>query len=127
MLSRSLLAAGIVGGLLAAAHPAAAQWPNQFGTYQNSPQVYAPSGTYLGNLNGNQFDPNSVANPYGPHGSPFAPNSIHLWQPLRVQIELRREFEARGWDVCLVAWVPRPPLGDHGSLTVYIDARKEGR
>jgi len=75
MLSRSLLAAGIVGGLLAAAHPAAAQWPNQFGTYQNSPQVYAPSGTYLGNLNGNQFDPNSVANPYGPHGSPFAPNS----------------------------------------------------
>lgn len=50
MLSRSLLAAGIVGGLLAAAHPAAAQWPNQFGTYQNSPQVYAPSGTYLGNL-----------------------------------------------------------------------------
>jgi len=67
MLSRSLLAAGIVGGLLAAAHPAAAQWPNQFGTYQNSPQVYAPSGTYLGNLNGNQFDPNSVANPCGPY------------------------------------------------------------
>jgi hypothetical protein len=67
-------AGAIVVGLLAA-YPAAAQW-NQFGNSRNSPQIYAPDGTYLGDLNRNQFDPNSVANPFGPHGSPFAPNSI---------------------------------------------------
>ena len=50
-----------------AAFPAAAQ----------SPQIYAPDGTYLGNLNTNQFDPNSVSNPFGPYGSRFSPNSIN--------------------------------------------------
>ena len=50
-----------------AAFPAAAQ----------SPQIYAPDGTYLGNLNTNRFDPNSVSNPFGQYGSRFAPNSIN--------------------------------------------------
>ena len=31
---------------------------------------------YLGNLSANEFDPNSVANPYGA-GSPFKPDSIN--------------------------------------------------
>lgn len=35
------------------------------------------SGTYLGNLNSNRYDPNSVANPYGQYGSPYSPNSIN--------------------------------------------------
>lgn len=43
----------------------------------NSPQIYAPNGTYLGNLNNNQFDPNSVSNPYGRYGSQFSPNSVN--------------------------------------------------
>lgn len=42
-----------------------------------SPEIYAPDGTYLGELNGNQYDPNSVADPYGQYGSPYAPNSIN--------------------------------------------------
>jgi len=42
-----------------------------------SPQIYAPDGTYLGNLNTNRFDPNSVSNPYGQYGSQYAPNSIN--------------------------------------------------
>jgi len=42
-----------------------------------SPQIYAPDGTYLGNLNSNQFDPNSVSNPYGQYGSQYSPNSIN--------------------------------------------------
>jgi hypothetical protein len=41
-----------------------------------SPQIYAPDGTYLGNLNSNRFDPNSVANPFGRYGSPFSPDSV---------------------------------------------------
>lgn len=53
--------------LLLAAVPAMAQ----------SPQIYAPDGTFLGNLNQNRFDPNSVSNPYGPYGSRFSPNSIN--------------------------------------------------
>jgi hypothetical protein len=42
-----------------------------------SPQIYAPDGTYLGNLNTNRYDPNSVSNPYGQYGSPYSPNSIN--------------------------------------------------
>jgi hypothetical protein len=44
---------------------------------QQSPRLYAPDGTYLGNLNTNRFDPNSVSNPYGQYGSPYSPNSIN--------------------------------------------------
>ena len=42
-----------------------------------SPRIYAPDGTYLGNLNTNQFDPNSVANPFGRYGNPYSPDSIN--------------------------------------------------
>jgi hypothetical protein len=31
---------------------------------------------YLGNLNQNQFDPNSVNNPFGRYGSPYSPDSV---------------------------------------------------
>jgi hypothetical protein len=44
---------------------------------QESPRLYAPDGTYLGNLNTNQYDPNSVSNPYGRYGNPFSPDSIN--------------------------------------------------
>lgn len=42
-----------------------------------SPILVAPDGTYIGNLNKNPYDPNSVANPYGIHGSPYATDSIN--------------------------------------------------
>lgn len=35
------------------------------------------TGQYLGNLNANQFDPNSVANPYGRYGSQYSMDSIN--------------------------------------------------
>lgn len=35
------------------------------------------TGKYLGNLSSNQFDPNSVSNPYGRYGSKFSPDSIN--------------------------------------------------
>lgn len=40
-------------------------------------RLYAPNGQYLGNLNSNQYDPNSVANPYGRYGSRYSPDSIN--------------------------------------------------
>lgn len=40
-------------------------------------RLYSPSGQYLGNLNNNQFDPNSVSNPYGRYGSKYSPDSIN--------------------------------------------------
>ena len=40
------------------------------------PQIYADDGTYLGNLSNNRYDPNSVSNPYGAHGSPYG-NTIN--------------------------------------------------
>jgi len=46
-------------------------------TWAGSPIVVAPDGTYLGNLNSNPYDPNSVANPYGRYGSPYSPDSIN--------------------------------------------------
>lgn len=34
-------------------------------------------GRYLGNLNSNQFDPDSVSNPFGRYGSKFSPDSVN--------------------------------------------------
>jgi len=50
---------------------------NPYGTTFNSPKLYDSQGGYHGNLNANRFDPNSVANPFGPYGSPYSPNSIN--------------------------------------------------
>lgn len=38
--------------------------------------IYANDGTYLGNTSNNQFDPNSINNPYGQYGSQYSPKSI---------------------------------------------------
>lgn len=46
-------------------------------TDYNSPKIYAPDGQFLGNLNANRFDPNSISNPYGQYGSRYSPNSIN--------------------------------------------------
>ncbi len=35
------------------------------------------SGKYLGNLNSNPYDPNSVSNPYGRYGSTYSSDSIN--------------------------------------------------
>lgn len=48
----------------------------------NSPKVYE-NGNYRGNLNGNQYDPNSISNHYGKYGSPYSPESIN--NPYRVR------------------------------------------
>jgi hypothetical protein len=60
-----------------AATPASAQGLNPFGNDSNSIHLYSPNGQYLGNLNSNTLDPNSISNPLGPHGSSLAPNSIN--------------------------------------------------
>lgn len=44
---------------------------------QSSPYIVSPDGKYLGNLSANQYDPNSVSNPYGQYGSPYSPDSIN--------------------------------------------------
>lgn len=46
-------------------------------SYADGPRLYAPDGTYLGTVNSNQYDPESVANPYGQYGNPYNPNSIN--------------------------------------------------
>ena len=35
------------------------------------------TGKYLGNLNNNPYDPDSVSNPYGNYGSPYSSDSIN--------------------------------------------------
>jgi hypothetical protein len=42
-----------------------------------SPELFAADGEYLGNVNANQFDPNSIANPFGRYGSPYAADSVN--------------------------------------------------
>ena len=43
----------------------------------NSPKLIAPNGQFLGNVNANRYDPNSIANPYGQYGSQYAPNGVN--------------------------------------------------
>ena len=57
------------------APPPAVMNTSPFANGSNSYQIYNSQGQYRGNLNTNQFDPNSVANPFGPYGSPFSPTS----------------------------------------------------
>jgi hypothetical protein len=64
----------IVTLAIIAATPAVA-W--DFRDSSNSPKIYSPQGEYLGNLNGNEFDPNSVANPFGRYGSEFSYDSVN--------------------------------------------------
>lgn len=40
-------------------------------------RIYAEDGTYLGKLNANRYDPESVANPYGRYGSRYSSTSIN--------------------------------------------------
>lgn len=39
-------------------------------------RIFAQDGTYLGRLNSNPYDPESIANPYGRYGSPYSSTSI---------------------------------------------------
>ena len=41
------------------------------------PKIYDQNGEYRGRLNANQFDPESVSNPYGRYGSKFSAESIN--------------------------------------------------
>jgi hypothetical protein len=50
---------------------------NPFGTGATSPKLYDSQGNFHGNVNANQFDPDSIANPYGRYGSPFSADSIN--------------------------------------------------
>jgi hypothetical protein len=57
----------------ATGHP---QGKYDFRNSSNSPRIYSRSGEYLGNLNNNNYDPNSISNPYGA-GSEFKPNGVN--------------------------------------------------
>lgn len=47
-------------------------------TYAGQPILVDPdTGQYLGNLNRNRLDPNSVSNPLGRYGNPLSPDSIN--------------------------------------------------
>lgn len=48
-----------------------------YATGQNSPKIIDSQGHYRGNLNSNQYDPNSIANPYGRYGSQYSPDSLN--------------------------------------------------
>lgn len=45
--------------------------------WSSGPAIYAPDGTYLGRLNNNPMDRESVSNPVGRYGSPFSRYSIN--------------------------------------------------
>jgi hypothetical protein len=40
------------------------------------PKIIGQDGTYLGRLNRNKYDPESVSNPYGIYGSKYSPFSV---------------------------------------------------
>lgn len=39
--------------------------------------LYAEDGTYLGQMGGSPYDPESTSNPYGQYGSRYSPDSIN--------------------------------------------------
>jgi hypothetical protein len=41
------------------------------------PEIRSREGKYLGDASSNQFDPNSVSNPFGKYGSPYEKDSVN--------------------------------------------------
>jgi hypothetical protein len=62
---------------LAISGGAQAQYGNPYGNDSNSVRLYSSGGKYLGNLNDNRYDSNSVSNPYGRYGSQYSSDSIN--------------------------------------------------
>ncbi len=48
-----------------------------FAQYGQGGKLYSNDGKFLGNVNNNQYDPNSISNPYGRYGSEFSSDSIN--------------------------------------------------
>ena len=44
---------------------------------QTEPFLVSPDGTYLGDINSNRYDSNSISNPYGQYGSRYNPDSVN--------------------------------------------------
>ena len=63
--------------LLVSSLGASAQYGNPYGNDSNSARLYSPRGAYMGNLNDNRYDSNSVSNPYGRYGSQYSSDSIN--------------------------------------------------
>ena len=55
----------------------AGTFTNPYGNSSNSPQLFNSQGQFMGNVNTNKYDPNSIANPYGAYGNKYSPTSIN--------------------------------------------------
>jgi hypothetical protein len=64
----------VIGLIVALCGPVSARMGGFGG---GGPVIVAPNGQYLGRLNANRFDPDSVANPFGRYGSRFSEDSIN--------------------------------------------------
>lgn len=45
--------------------------------WQPGAKLYSSDGTYLGNVNSNKYDVNSISNPYGQYGNKYSSKSIN--------------------------------------------------
>lgn len=50
---------------------------NRVNTYKSGGSLYSNDGQFRGNLNSNQYDPDSVSNPYGKYGSQYSSDSVN--------------------------------------------------
>lgn len=48
-----------------------------FGAHADSPIIVSGDGEYLGKLNSNRYDPDSVSNEHGRYGSRYSPDSVN--------------------------------------------------
>ncbi len=48
---------------------------NEYG--YDGPKLYSNDGKYLGRVNKNKYDPESISNPYGRYGSKYSPDSVN--------------------------------------------------
>lgn len=46
-------------------------------SFADSPKLYGSDGKFLGNVNNNPYDPNSISNPYGRYGNPYSADSVN--------------------------------------------------
>lgn len=80
--------------------PGAISPKQQFSPYSGA-KVYNSKGEFRGNLNGNQFDPDSVSNQFGKYGSQFSPESINneFWEGSEFHPDSPNNQFSEGWSV----------------------------
>ena len=90
----------LIAFLLLASTALAADYynPNNIPWDPDGPKVYDSDGNFMGNLNPDPHDPDSINNPHGIYGSPYQPDSVNFGEHERSEDDWDEGWVTDDWD-----------------------------